>query len=319
MQKHYRTPKSTLLFMHFLWAHLPFTQKASSHFTPKITQGFLALLLVFLCACAKDPQVVPLTPVAPPKEEAPPVEAPKKSEAEIIWDKYLATAKMSMTPFRNQLTLRYGVEGKTDRAAALLWGNSSKEIRLDINAGVGISVAKVYEGPKDFILYLPREKTAYLYSGKEKPLFTIGVPMPLGLAHLTEILTGQYAKVFGEEYTDIMPIKDAELPANLELPSDAKAYALMGHDFEGTLVLNTEGLPLYWQGDDGHGWTMELSYRDGGKQPYKLNIQHISSKRRALLLVKERSSKLPAFRRDKLRLTFPKSTAVKPLEKLGQN
>ncbi len=293
----------------------------TSSYFPRYTHYFMALLLMMLCACAKEKQLTPMPPAPAPVEKAPEEAPKKKSEAEIIWEKYLASAKKSMSPFRNQMTLRYGKEGKTDRAAALLWGNSSKEIRLDINAGVGVSVAKVYEGPKEFTLYLPREKTAYLYSGKQKPLFSIGVPMPLGLAQLTQLLTGQYALVFGEEYVDISELKDASIQADIvkELPAKAKAYALMGHDFEGTLVLNTQGIPVYWQGDDGNGWIMELQYRDGEKLPYKLNIQHVSSKRRALLLVKERSTNLANFKREQLRLTYPQSTTVKPLEGLGQN
>ncbi len=281
----------------------------------------MIMLLLLLSACGKEQQIAPVTPVQPSKQEEPKVEPPKKTAPEIYWDKYAASAKVSMSPFRNQLTLRYGVEGKTDRAAALLWGNSSKEIRLDINAGVGVSVAKVYEGPKEFILYLPREKTAYLYSGEQKPLFTIGVPMPLGLAHLTQILKGHYAKVFGEEYSDIVKPADAALPAAIleELPKNAAAYILDGNDFEGTLVLSSQGLPLYWQAEDGKGWVIEFSYKDGQKLPYKLNIQHISSKRKALLLVKERSSNVKTFRRDTLRLTYPKTTAVKPLDALGKN
>ncbi len=279
---------------------------------------FFLVLVLAITACTKEQVLIPQAPPPPPE---PKQEEVKKTNAEIFWEKYLATADTKMEPFRTQFTLRYGVEGKTDRASALLWGNSSKEIRLDINAGVGVNVAKIYEGPKEFSLYLPRDKAAYLYSGKEKPLLKVGVPMPLGLAQLTQLHEGAFAQVFGKKQLESVKPKDAKLPANIleELPKDAEAYVLDSETLAGTLVLNSEGLPLYWLDAEKDGWSIDFSYKDGEKSPYKLNINHIATKRRALILIRERSSGLANFASSKLRLTYPRGTKVQGLDKLGKS
>ncbi len=280
----------------------------------------LGLLLITLCACSKSvtPPEPEITPEEPPKE-APKVEA-KKTDAEIFWEKYVRTADTKMKPFRTQLSMRYGVDGKTDRANALLWGNSVEEMRLDISAGVGVTVAKIYEGPRQFVIFMPQEKKAYRLVGAEKPLFTIGVPMPLGLAHLTLLLNGQSAKVFGEEYSAPLKPKEAEIPQDIleELPKNAEAYTLTNPSFTGTLVLDVKGLPLYWQAADSKSWNIEFNYKEKQTLPFRLTITHAESKRKALLVIKERESGVKPFTGVKLKLILPTNTPIAPLEELGK-
>ncbi len=280
---------------------------------------FLGLLLLSLFACAKSPTPeVPEVPPAPEKVE--PEVKPEKTEAEIIWEKYVSSASNEMQPFRTQLTLRYGTEGKTDRASALLWGNDEKEIRLDIGASVGLTVAKIYEGPRQFILFTPQEKKAYRFVGDEKPLFTVGVPMPLGLSHLTLLLSGHTAKVFGEQNTAALTPEEAKIPKDIreELPKKAKAYTLTDNAFAGTLVLDEQGLPLYWSAEGGKGWTIEFNYKEKQKLPFRLKIVHADTKQRALLLIKEREKDIKTFTGVKLKLILPKNTPVVPLEEFGK-
>ncbi len=263
----------------------------------------ISALLMGLCACAK----APLTPVS--------------HDTDALWTNYAKTAQNVTTPFRTQLSLRYGFEGDTDRVQALLWGNTAKKLRLDITAGVGITVAKIYEDEKIFTLYVPNEETAYVHEGAQKPLFNVGVPMPLGLHHLTLILQGHYASVFGLNHsnTPLAP-KDTTIPQEFlaDLPEDAVAYHVNDGDFAGTLVLNSLGLPVFWQEEASKGWAMSLWYKDNTTLPYKIDIKHIRSERKAVLIIKERASDLDLFTSTQMRLIYPEDTQILPLEELQE-
>ncbi len=265
---------------------------------------FMALLTFGLCACAKpDLKTV-------------------DHNADALWKNYAQSAKTVSKPFRTQLSLRYGVEGRTDRVSALLWGNSAQGLRLDISASVGITVAKILEKPQDFLLYIPQENVAYTHEGKEKASFTAGIPMPLNLEHLTLLLQGHHASVFGLRYQG-QPLAVDKATALLinpdDLPNSAKAYTLEEGPFRGMLVLNSLGQPVFWQEDNSTGWTMEISYKEHELLPYKLYIKHIASERKAVLIVKERAFDLDLFTPEQMRLILPKETVIHPLEDLNAN
>ncbi len=266
-----------------------------------VSRLLLGICFLSLCACAK------------------PGLSPVDNDADALWKTYAQSANTTSTPFRSQLSLRYGVEGKTDRLLALFWGNSAKALRLDISASVGITVAKIEENPKEFLLYLPQEAAAYTHKGAPKASFTLGVPMPLGLQHLGLLLQGQYAQVFGLEYGGT-PSPATETQQLLISPEDlaqgSVAYPLEEGSFRGMLVLNALGLPVFWQEDNSTGWTMEISYREHEKIPYKLDIKHIESERKAVLIVKEHTFDLDLFTPEQMRLILPKETVIHPLKDL---
>ncbi len=284
-----------------------------------ITQALLILFVITLCACSKTvPAPQPAAPT--PSEEVIPEQAPKKSNGEIFWEKYLQSYDIPMKPFRTQLALRYGSEGKTDRVNGLLWGNDEKEMRLDLSAGVGITGAKIYEGSRQFVVFMPQEKRAYRYVGAEKPLFSVGVPMPLGLAHLSLLLSGHNAKVFGETHTENITLKQTKFPSDVlaDMPKDAEAYTLTNAAFAGILVLDSEGLPHYWQAEDEKGWNIEFNYKSKQKLPFRIIINHNSTKQKALLLIREREKDVKPFTGVKLKLILPRNTPISPLTDLGK-
>ncbi len=285
-----------------------------------ITQAFLILLVLLLCACGKT--VPPVAPPAPePVEKTTPKKEPKKTSGEIFWEKYLQSYDIPTQPFRTQLTLRYGREGETDRVNGLLWGNDEKEMRLDLSAGVGVTGAKIYDGPRQFVVFMPQKKRAYRYVGTEKPLFSVGVPMPLGLAHLSLLISGHNAKVFGEIYAENIPLKQANISKDIlaDLPKNAEAYILGNAAFAGTLVLDAKGLPHYWQAEDNDGWNMEFNYKNKQKLPFRIIITHGATKQKALLLIKEREKDVKTFTGVKLKLILPRNTPISPLEDLGKD
>ncbi len=244
----------------------------------------LFLLLIFLInACAKT---------------GPVSESPEQEMAQARWD--LMEMKTEPEPYRIQFSLRFGEEGNTRRVTGILWGNDSEHLRMDIMAGVGVTVAKISDSPKEFILYSPREDKLYFHEGEEKPLLKVGMPLPFNLQMLAAILNGNYRRVFGSSYSSAETGKDGRI-----------AYALDSGP-KGTLEVNPEGVPVFWsQGKQ--GWQMSITPEDNSLLPRSIKFLNSDGKR-ALVLVKERE-KAEAFNVEQMELAFPPNTPRLPLSK----
>lgn len=249
----------------------------------------LLCLALLLCACARQ---TPLPGVPEGKDG---------EELARRWQLYKNSGQGQDTPYRLQLSLRFGEEGNTRRVTALLWGNDSQEIRLDVMAGVGSVIAKILEDGPHFLVYAPLENKAYFHQGATSPLLKVGVPVPFDLARLTSLLVGRYAAAFGDVSSDA------------KLLSDGTAqYALEGKP-GGLLLLNADGLPVSWRETAKDGWQMEISRADEPKAlPRRLNLTHASGKR-AILLVKERENPASPFTQEQLRLDLPEGAPLLPL------
>ncbi len=253
---------------------------------------FILCLLLTLSACARQPQSgAPAEPAA----------------AEAVWKRYEAycAARDAPRPYRLQASLRYGKEGDTRRVVVLLWGNGSEPLRLDVMAGVGVNVAKIFESSDEFIVYAPNEHRAYFHEGKEKPLLNVGVPVPFGVADLADALNGRFGVLFG---TDRQGETTLRADGNM-------VYALGSGPMGGMLELNPQGLPVRWNenGSKGKNWKIGISYDDATPPlPRKLEITH-SGGQRAILLLKEREFPAVPFTDAQLRLIVPEGTQMLPL------
>lgn len=259
----------------------------------------LLLLLMGLCACARQPQPGTLA---------------EQADAARVWERYLAVcdaanAPLAQKPYRLQMSLRYGTEGDTRRVTALLWGNGDDSLRLDVAAGVGVTVASILEDGEQFMVYAPNDHRAYFHYGAQKPLVNVGVPVPFGVGDLAALLNGRFGAVFGTQ-RDGQP--RSTLKGNI-------VYAVEGGHTPGSLELDAQGLPLLWRDADGSkGWTLTIAYDDNTPPlPRKLEITHAKGQR-AIVLVKERNYPAVPFTEEQLRLTIPEGTPVLPLRQFRQ-
>ena len=208
------------------------------------------------------------------------------------WQQYLAVCDAAKPePYRLQMSLRFGNEGDSRRVTALAWGNDTSWVRLDVMAGMGVTVAKIMQDGEHFLVFDPRNNKAYFHQGANKPLLKIGVPLPFDLGQLTALLCGQYAGVFGRESVGMSGAAHA-------LPGDA------------TLTLDNQGRPVAWA--ERNGWQMELGHDDDGL-PTKVRLTHPNGKK-AIVLVKEREKPAP-FAAEQLRIALTPGTDVLPLAK----
>lgn len=291
------TPMKALahvLMTNILPANFPLCPRALPQ---SVTRGLCALLLVALLpACVRQ---MPVGTPAPPQE------------AEAVWQRYavLSDAQAAQKTYRLQMSLRYGTEGDTRRVTALLWGNSSQQLRLDVNAGVGATVAKIQDDGDHFLVYAPMENKAYFHQGSQKPLLDVGVPMPFGVTALADLLNGRYAAIFGNQPSG----NGAEMT-----PGGNLVFHVEQGRIAGMLELNRDGLPVGWKDGERQGWSLQLGYEDGTTLPYKLEIAHGKTGKRAIVLIKERSTPATPFTPQQLRLILPEDTPVLPLRQFKQ-
>ena len=221
----------------------------------------------------------------PAGEQADPIAAAR------VWNAYLERADNAAEPYQDALSLRFGREGDTRRVTALMWGNGERALRLDVMAGVGVTVAMVAQSGEHFLIVSPMEKKAYFHEGERSPLLRVGVPLPLDLFQLDALLHGRYQAVFGTGYAAATTAK-------------AGICFALTDGVGGSLTLDGAGLPAVWENDS---WQARLSLDDRGLVQ-RLDVASARGDR-GILLVKERSPHAP-FTDEQLRIVIPEGTQV---------
>lgn len=244
----------------------------------KLTAFTLALLL---CACAR-----------PAMQPAPQPGAMK------AWENMARFSDAQTTPYRLALSMRLGETGGTRRVTGLLWGNGGNALRLDVMAGVGTAVAMLSERGDEFLIFAPRENKAYRHEGESRPLLKIGVPVPINLPQLANLLTGRYTAAFGAE------------PARAR-PLDGGAIYTLDGPLAGELEVCSQGAPRLWR-QQGGGWKLAFAYGENPLLPKSLRLENINGKM-AVILVKERETPAVPFTEKQLELTLPPGAPVLPL------
>ncbi|MCR5814137.1 MAG: hypothetical protein K6G15_06565 [Desulfovibrio sp.] len=228
-----------------------------------------------------------------------------QAAAQKLWQSYL-DQKPDSAPFRLSLSLRIGKKGDSRRVTALLWGNNTQVLRLDVLAGVGATLAKVSQKPNDFLLVAPVDSKAYWHHGSSRPRLKLGVPLPLSLPDLANLLTGQEKDVFGTSYL------------RLEKAEQGLAFVL-DDPLPGLLVLDAAGhircfdqRPL----NHGQGWKIDF-VRDAAQALVKLDLTNHKGER-LLLLVKNREQP-EAFSEAQLNLEVPPGYPLLPLAQYAEH
>ena len=122
----------------------------------------LIVLMFMASACARQPSTVP------------------PADSADRWQAFVArSGAVKEAPYLLNASLRFGTEGDTRRVTALLWGNDSRSLRMDVMAGIGAVVAKIWESGDEFLVYSPTENRAFFHQGSNKPLLRVGVPVAM--------------------------------------------------------------------------------------------------------------------------------------------
>lgn len=242
------------------------------------------LPLLLIAACARQPQLTP------------------PGSADTAWEAMQTrSAQVASAPFRFQFSLRFGSPGNTRRVTGMLWGNTAEHTRLDVQAGIGATLARAAEDNGSFILYAPGERKAWYREDSAGPIVVAGAPLPFNLAGLADLLCGRYGAVFGENFSSAR-IEGSDTLYTLDSPPG------------GILTITSAGLPVLWQTPD--GWRLEITHDDEpGELPARLRLQ--TPDNQALFLVKGRDNLEAPFTEAQLALEIPASVSRLPMQALN--
>lgn len=245
---------------------------------------FLAFMLV---ACAK------------PIQQG---DDPTSSAAVTRWQEFLRL-EANQQPYRLNLSMRFGDQSETRRVTAIFWGESAqKNFRMDVMAGVGVTIAQLYEDANHFLIYIPRDNRAFFHQGEEKPLLKIGVPIPFNIHDLANLLLGNFSDVFG---------KNGKPHAR---PAEGRTTYLLEGKPGGELCLDFLSRPVQWKETGADKWIMDIVYEDGdGHRPKRISLKNENGKQ-AIVIVKSRED-VQGFEPSQMQVKIPDNTPLLPLSR----
>ena len=122
----------------------------------------LIVLMFMASACARQPVTVP------------------PADGAGRWQAFVARSEaIKEAPYLLNASLRFGTEGDTRRVTALLWGNDSRSLRMDVMAGIGAVVAKIWESGDEFLVYSPTENRPFSIRAATSPCCASACRCPL--------------------------------------------------------------------------------------------------------------------------------------------
>lgn len=247
-----------------------------------------ALCLTCLSACSGRPALPPVP----------------ESEAEGRWQ---AFENLSVRPARASVlsgSLRFGPVNDTRRVTYLLWSNGRPPVRLDVQAGVGPTVAKVLAVHDQVLLFLPEDGKAFTGADDpDKALRSLGLPLPLGLADMAAFLDGRYAEAMGSPQVEAYHAA-ADKP-------DHVVYRVRSSRGRSDVTLSPQALPVRWKQNP--GWDVRLDFDEHSRLPRKIEgilpggygtVRSEEDTCRMVLLIRERRQPEP-FSAEELQLTLP--------------
>ena len=290
--------------------------------------GLLVTLFVFTGCVKNVPYDAGLGVVTPPPNTG-------SIGEQDVWNRYLKIAPgLAPVCFRLEGSLRYNdPDNKGHRVSFYIWSNGEYPYRMDAMAGFGSTVLSARESSGEFLAYTPKNEKAFSHKGWQMPRFVLpglGLPLPLTIANLAELLEGRYANLFGLEYAHAQAATAKDFP-ELDKTFSGYAYSLTRGPLYGMLVLDQAGRPCLWQEEGSAGWSMQMEYEEediasgaanAGLVPgkpetliKKLTIKH-KKNYNAVLLIKERENPSTRFTDSQLAILIPEGTEVLPVKRL---
>lgn len=234
-----------------------------------------------------------------------------QSEAEARWQAFNALSSRPAGASVLSGSLRFGPVNDTRRVTYLLWSNGRPPIRLDVQAGVGRTVAKVLADSDQVLLFLPEDSKAYTGTDDpDKALRSLGLPLPLGLADMAAFLDGSYAEAMGNP--------DVEgYHAATDNPQHV-VYRVISSQGRGEVTLSPQALPVRWQRSS--GWDVRLDFDEHTRLPRRVEgvlPGGVGTVRedayRIVLLIKERRQP-ERFSAEELQLVLPYGVIPRSLD-----
>ncbi len=236
-----------------------------------------------------------------------------EGEAERRWQAFEALSERPAAPSVLSGSLRFGPINDTRRVTYLLWSNGRPPIRLDVQAGVGATVAKALAANGRVLLFLPEDNKAYMGADEpDKALRSLGLPLPLGLADMTAFLGGRYAEALGNPQVERYHASADD--------AENVVYIVRSEQGKSEVTLSPQALPVRWK--QRPGWDVHMDFDEVTRLPRKVEgvlsggsgtVRPEGDAYRMVLLLKERRQP-ERFPSGELQLALPSGVIPRSLD-----
>ncbi len=215
---------------------------------PKYTRNFIFLLSFFLLSsCApKMPTQVEINPID---------NASIYEDAAKRWDT-MKEYTFTISPMLVEGSLRFGYEGKTQRANFILWTNDASVARIDISAGF-TTYANIYADVSMYnhlSIYLPTENTLLASNNVDykNGFKVLDIDFPVSIHTLIDFIQGNFSYYFNDTYQKVFE----------EVGQNIFTYQVNVQSNNEFISLDENARLIKWTFYD---WLLEFTYKDSHK------------------------------------------------------
>lgn len=251
----------------------------------------LLSLIVGLHACA---------PLTAPREKI------SLSQANRVWKLFQQDfPSREDVPFWIKASLNYSGPEESRRSILELWGNTSLPLRLDLKAGLGITVSLWRIDTHGLLAYYPDQKAAYTHPDSGFALERLGFPSPFSLQELAYILTGQAAACLPPSFEQAIPQSNEHIE-----------YRFIGSSRVQSLVLDQRGQMISMAGNQPYSWTINISdYHEDSQFLVARTYRLETAQHKAVVRIKDIRFRSQPWPEKALTLPLPDGTALRPMGK----
>jgi len=251
--------------------------------TSKWVCGLLGFCLLLLQACL---------PQAPPSQ-------PQLSAKE-VWQRFQTDANATTSPegFWLKASLNYAGNQGNHRIVFTMWGNYSRPVRMDLQAGIGTTFSLWRESETGWIAYYPGQEKAYTHENGRRGAQALGLATPFDLQELSRVMTGRLTEIAPNSYRSAT--RTSQGTFHFTSPSGASIQ---------TLEIAANGRVLAVTGTTPQPWTLTFSDFPSTKSAFAHKITlEAGDAHKAVLRLKEVRWKESGWDQSALQLKLPPET-----------
>jgi hypothetical protein len=207
-------------------------------------------------------------------------------------------------PFWIKASLNFSGPENSHRTTFEFWGHTGLPLRLDLMAGIGVTVSLWRIDENGLLAYYPRQEVAYIGPDSSQGLEYLGFPCPLGVQGLANILTGQAAASLPSSYKSASPKSDRQTEYRFSRQSRIQS-----------LVLDERGRITSMAGERPYTWSLKVDDYDHVNnipiaRSYRLKTEQ---GHKAVVRIKEVRFRSQSWPEKSMSLSLPEDTARLPL------
>jgi hypothetical protein len=212
-------------------------------------------------------------------------------------------ASREKAPFWLKASLDYSGPETGHRSTFELWGSPGLPLRMDLKAGLGITVSMLRIAENEVLAYYPRRETAYTARSSRQAFQALAFACPLGLQDLAVILTGQAAAALPPSY------------AQAESEADGQtAFRFAASGPVQSMRVDRQGRIISMSGQRPYPWTLQVADYEQVNGPVVAHSYRLKTDTHtALVRIKKLRFRSFPWPENALSLPLPEGTPRLPL------